>query len=213
MAIKKGLLKKQSTAPDGVYPYTATDCVFDSNGTSLDSIIGTNIINLGVLNDCNLSNLNAYYTYFGQTNANTQNKPSTAASTFVITKFSDVNSYGRQLAIDDIGVYTRELTNGTWGSWQFVYRKGNVKPYVYAQIVYGSVVQQTGKNVAVSAPDVDGYNFSHWAACATSGWVGSIYPADPTTQSTNFWVAAVHGSGSTSTGGIRATAVNTRRQD
>lgn len=38
MAIKKGLLKN-NTNPDGYYPYTQTDCVFDENGDSLETIM------------------------------------------------------------------------------------------------------------------------------------------------------------------------------
>lgn len=35
MAIKKGLLKN-NTNPDGYYPYTQVDCVFDDDGNSLE---------------------------------------------------------------------------------------------------------------------------------------------------------------------------------
>lgn len=39
MAIIKGLLKRIAKYPDGIYPYTQTDCVFDESGNALDGLL------------------------------------------------------------------------------------------------------------------------------------------------------------------------------
>lgn len=75
--------------------------------------------------------------------------------------------------------------------------------------VTGNIQKTLGKSASLSAPNVDGYQFMFWTSVYTTSWVASIYPQDPQSQQTNFWVAAVNGAQSTSTGGFGAIAVYT----
>lgn len=42
----------------------------------------------------------------------------------------------------------------------------------------------------IEAPELDGYEFVCWAACATSGWVGGVYIETPTLRKAKTWVVS-----------------------
>lgn len=56
-----------------------------------------------------------------------------------------------------------------------------------------SISRARGSHADVTAPTVTDYTFVAWVATATQGWVGSVYPAQPTAQTATFWVSVSDG--------------------
>lgn len=65
------------------------------------------------------------------------------------------------------------------------------------------------KSASIIAPTVSGYKFKCWINCATSGWVGSVYVASPTSPDTTVW-NATHGTSSTANGNVSVYALYIR---
>lgn len=70
---------------------------------------------------------------------------------------------------------------------------------VVVQKVSATVNRAVGSNVSVTAPDVAGKSFICWVMVATNGWVGSVYPSTPMSQTSVMWVSANASSAGTGT--------------
>lgn len=98
--------------------------------------------------------------------------------------------------------------NATWGgTWTQVSGAAlsTDAAEVIANIVSFNIGRARSSHVSVTAPNVTGYTFVCWGEVATNGWVGGVYPADPTSQTSNFWVAV--SDGQTTSANVRAVAI------
>ena len=66
---------------------------------------------------------------------------------------------------------------------------------VQARLVTSNINRVYGNSASVTAPTVSGYTFLCWAQVATIGWVGSVYPSDPLSVTSNMWNATTGQSG------------------
>lgn len=55
----------------------------------------------------------------------------------------------------------------------------NIQKPIIMRYVTVTLQRQYSSVVSVSAPNVDGYTFLIWVNFATSGWIGSVYAANP----------------------------------
>jgi len=132
MAIKKGLLKKLSSAPDGVYPYTQTDCVFDDNGNSLDALLSDLKLTAGTgidITDNTISNkfvalpsgtnLNSVNYEFSGYVLSPTNAPVSGNGHLVSQGWNSAGTYGFQFwnKYNEAELYYRHCTNGNWSVW------------------------------------------------------------------------------------------------
>lgn len=132
MAIKKGLLKKLSSAPDGVYPYTQTDCVFDEiTGNSLDAMLtpgnGIVIDQNGIKNQFQeLVGVDANsikYNYMGYVR-NATNAPATNGLLISCAGVANYQTFQifRALGTSKEYAYTRIYNKGdnVWSKWSMI---------------------------------------------------------------------------------------------
>lgn len=107
-----------------------------------------------------------------------------------------------------IWVRTRTRANAAdnWGAWSSWVHANN-KPPIATEQVTGTIVRTPGKYAQLTAPTKSGYTFSHWVTAYTTGWIGSLYPDQPTSATSSFWLVALVGSASTSKGSFGAVAV------
>lgn len=101
---------------------------------------------------------------------------------------------------------TRTSVDADWGAWSSWVHANN-KPSIATERVNGTIVKTPGKYAQLTAPTKSGYTFSHWVTAYTTGWIGSLYPDQPTSATSSFWLVALIGSASTSTGSFGAVAV------
>lgn len=86
-----------------------------SNTISLDDYI-----NLGSVADLNIdtTDLNPYGWYKGYfSGSSVLNKPTTSNTGTFLLQLQNSVKYARQIVIADYGIFTRNLTNGTWNGW------------------------------------------------------------------------------------------------
>lgn len=81
------------------------------------------------------------------------------------------------------------------------------KPTVHAELVNANINKAYSGHVSVTAPNVSGYQFLCWAQVATDGWVGTVYPSAPMSQTSDMWNALTGASGQTGTGLIHCLAL------
>ena len=81
-------------------------------------------------------------------------------------------------------------------------------PPMVTRIVAGSVTASYASHTSMTAPSISGYTFVGWGAVATVGWVGSVYPSAPQSQTSDFWVASANTSSGAGT--INALAIYRR---
>lgn len=83
----------------------------------------------------------------------------------------------------------------------------NPTAQVITRNVTGTINKAHGGVVGMTAPTISGYSFVCWVQGVTTGWVGSISPADPRANPSKFWNATTGQSG---TGNITCTALYVR---
>lgn len=149
MAIKKGLLYSTNN-PDGLYPYSQTDCIFDeSTEQGLDGILsdlqtlvsslstnkqnalttgkGIDITNnvitnqFGPVGSPDLNNVDYYYAGYV---TSATNSPYSGTRSGYLLSIVNKNSTGYReqmfCAYNADGWYLRKMTSGTWGSWRLL---------------------------------------------------------------------------------------------
>lgn len=77
---------------------------------------------------------------------------------------------------------------------------------ITTRVVGATIGKVPGSSVSVTAPAVSGYTFVCWFAHPTSGWIGSVYSANPTNATTTLWNVATSGGGS-GTGDVNSYAL------
>lgn len=112
-------------------------------------------------------------------------------------KYNTLNMY-----VDDSGNAVVELNREAW-----LPALGLTSATIATERVNGTIVKTPGKYAKLTAPTKSGYTFSHWVTAYTTGWVGSLYPDQPTSAASNFWLVALTESASTSKGSFGAVAV------
>ena len=120
--------------------------------------------------------------------------------TYVRVDVDDGSSVqARVINWDDIGPFGSTYDGSNWTTvWDL--RKPLIKVYDCSF----TVGRSRGSNKSVTAKNVSGYTFLCWGQVATSGWIGQVYPASPSSQTSSFFVSVGDGSGN---GTCYATAI------